>query len=95
MKRFSIAALLLLLAGFPAAVDAEVPVGIYPECGTPDRPDLCPSDLGERWNFISYVRDEWADQVRPEELAMGSGSHFDRAWQRTTGWLERHLGASG
>jgi len=80
----SIASIVLITwMAYPAA--AEVPIGTFPECGTPDRPDLCPSDLGENWAHISYIRDDYANQVRPEELAMGSGSHFDRAWQRTTG----------
>ncbi len=86
MRRLIIAAAALASAGglgIPAS--AEVPIPTYPECGTPDRPDLCPADLDERWNLIGYVPDEYVDQVRPEELDMGSGAHVDQAWQRTTG----------
>lgn len=51
----SLVATLLILAA-PAA--AEVPMEVYPDCGSePDRPDLCPVDLGEAWHLISYVRD--------------------------------------
>jgi len=75
----------LVTLSIPAFAPAEVPIGTFPECGTPDRPDLCPVDLGERWQLVSYIRDEWIDHVRPEEHALGSGCHADRAWQRTTG----------
>jgi len=78
----------LLATTLPSTVHSEVPIDVFPECGEPDRPDLCPSDLGERWNLISYVRDEWRDQVRDEEFEMGSGCHADLAWQRTTGRWE-------
>ena len=79
----------VLALAVPASAPAEVPIGTFPECGTPDRPDLCPSDLGESWQLVSYIRDEWIDHVRSEEHALGSGCHADRAWQRTTG----HWGA--
>ncbi len=82
-RPLSLVALIALMT--PVGARAEVPIGTFPECGTPDRPDLCPSDLGERWQLVSYIRDEWIDHVREDEHALGSGCHADRAWQRTTG----------
>ncbi len=73
----------LLLAAFATA--AELPLPTYPECGEPDRPDLCPSDLEEQWNLISYVAEEYRDTVREEEHAIGSGLGADRAWRTCTG----------
>ena len=67
---------------------AEVPLPIYPECGTPQRPDLCPVDLGINWEWISYVPEEWASHVREAEIEMGTGVHVDRAWARTVGEFE-------
>ncbi|MFT4975691.1 MAG: hypothetical protein ACI8S6_001578 [Myxococcota bacterium] len=64
---------------------AEVPVGLYTECGEPDRPDACPSDLGEDWSFLSYVPEHARGTVRPVELEYGSGNRVDRAWRLTTG----------
>ncbi len=77
----------LALAAFVplGAARAEIPMPTFPECGEADRPDLCPDDLDEWWPMLSYVRDEWADGVRPEELAMGTGCWADRAWRITTG----------
>ncbi len=66
-------------------VRAEVPLPTYPECGEPDRPDLCPSDLDQDWALLSYVPAEWQDDVRPEEWDFGTGIRADRAWRTTTG----------
>jgi hypothetical protein len=74
----------LLAQGLPAA-QAAVPMALFPECGEPDQPELCPPDLGEKWDMVSYVRDEWRAVVREEEHAMGTGLWVDRAWRRTTG----------
>ena len=52
---------LLLLA---SSALAELPLPLYPECGQPDRPDLCPADLNEAWNLISYVPDAWIDHSK-------------------------------
>ena len=60
---------------------AEVPLPVYPECGEPDRPDLCPDDLNEEWWLISYVPEHARESVREAELALGSGMHADRAWR--------------
>ncbi len=86
MSRLCAAALAASLLSLALPAAAVVPMEVYPECGSePDRPDLCPVDLGEQWHLISYVRDEWKDQVRPEEWEIGSGCHADRAWARTVG----------
>lgn len=77
--------LLLPLLSLLSSARAELPLPLQPECGEPDRPDLCPADLGERWNLISYVPDDWTDTVRAEELALGTGLWADRAWRLTTG----------
>ena len=64
---------------------AEVPLGVYPGCGTPDRLDLCPSDFSGEWSFLSYVPEEARGTVREAELELGSGIHADAAWSVTTG----------
>ncbi|MCK6529524.1 FG-GAP-like repeat-containing protein [Myxococcota bacterium] len=78
-------AVLAAALGLAAAVRAELPMPVFPECGEPDRPDLCPNDLGLTWNFLSYVPAEWKPHVREAEWELGSGMHADRAWRRTTG----------
>lgn len=65
--------------------DAAVPLPTYPECGEPDRPDLCPSDLGEAWSLLSYVPAAWAPDMTASERALGAGMWVDRAWRTTTG----------
>jgi len=64
---------------------AVVPVPTYPECGEADRPDLCPSDLGEDWTWLSYVPEHYRESVRPEEWDLGTGNRIDRALRTTTG----------
>jgi hypothetical protein len=76
--------LLLSLFGLPAA-RATLPIPTYPDCGTPDRPDLCPDDLDESWEMLSYVPASARDSVRPAELDLGSGNNVDLAWRVTTG----------
>jgi len=73
---------LLLLVG---AARAELPLPTFPTCGIPDRPDLCPSDLGESWSLISYIPYAQRSSVRPEEISLGSGVWADQAWRTTTG----------
>ena len=79
------AILLALLLAVPSTVQAELPMPLFPECGEPDQPELCPDDLVEWWPAMSYVRDEWRDNVREEEHAIGTGCWGDRAWRTTTG----------
>lgn len=69
---------------FALAALARTPLPVYPECGEPQRPDLCPPDLGEDWKLISYVPSRYA-LVRSEELPLGTGLSADRAWRITTG----------
>ncbi len=68
-----------------AAALAELPMPAFPECGEPDRRDLCPDDLKEEWWLISYIPEHSRDTVRPEELDLGSGVWADRAWRTTPG----------
>ncbi|MFH1469073.1 MAG: FG-GAP-like repeat-containing protein [Pseudomonadota bacterium] len=75
-------AILLLLT---LAARAELPLPLYPACGEPDQPELCPSDLGEAWDMLSYVPERYRDTVREAEWAMGSGLGADRAWRTSTG----------
>ena len=70
---------------FGALALAEVPLPLQPECGTPDREDLCPSDAEGDWALWSWVPEAWQDHVRPEEHALGTGVSADRAWRTTTG----------
>ena len=77
---------MLLIALWVASISrAELPLPTFPECGEPDRPDLCPSDLDEDWARISYILADQQASVRPAELEIGSGLHADRAWRTTTG----------
>ncbi|MBM4319055.1 MAG: hypothetical protein FJ125_03635, partial [Deltaproteobacteria bacterium] len=84
-------ALLTLLAWTAPPARAELPLPLQSGCadanddGQPDDRAHCPNDFGETWNYISYIPARYRAQVRPEERALGSGGHIDRAWQRTTG----------
>ncbi|MCP4803919.1 MAG: S8 family serine peptidase [Proteobacteria bacterium] len=67
---------------FLSLVHAEVPLPIQPECGEPDRLDLCPADMGQDWALLSWVPSDWTE-VDPAETATGiSATH---AWRTTTG----------
>jgi hypothetical protein len=76
---------LFLLLALVRDAGAVLPLPTWPECGEPDRPDLCPSDMDEDWAYTSYVPPGSRSTVRPAELAMGSGNNVDRAWRYTTG----------
>lgn len=80
---------LLLLAG---TASATLPLPTWPECGEIDRPDLCPPDLGEDWEFISYIPAGSRDSVRSEELELGSGCAADLAWRQSTGRFDVTVG---
>lgn len=69
----------------PVLALSAVPLPVYPECGEPDRPDLCPPDLRESWEFLSYVPSAWQSGLRAEEVPLGTGMWVDRAWRVTTG----------
>ena len=79
--RSPLLAVAALLIATPAA--AEWPAGPWPQCG-PEQPEACPSDLGEKWNLISWVK-EGMVLDDPQEYAMGSGLAVDRAWRHTGG----------
>ena len=64
---------------------AELPLPLFPECGTIDRPDLCPSDFNERWTMLSYIPEQSRESVREAELELGSGNNVDKAWRYSTG----------
>jgi len=92
----SSAALRILLGGLlgglalaptlvPAPGRAAVPMATFPKCGETDRPDLCPSEIGQTWDLISYVRPDAREGVRKEELSLGSGIWLDRALRTTAG----------
>ena len=90
MPRFWIRPLLISAGTLSALVlitpaGAVLPLPPYPQCGTPNAPELCPNDLGEQWNFLSYIKDDYSDLVRDEELDLGSGMHLDRALALETG----------
>lgn len=76
---------LLALLFLAPTVHAELPLPTYPQCGEPDRPDLCPADYEGEWSFQSWIPAGSRGSVRAEELALGSGMWADRAWRISTG----------
>ena len=78
----------IALLFLPLAAHAEVPVDVYPECGEPDRPDLCPSDLGGEWSYLSYVPENAQASILPGLAHLAAGHSADRAWRTTTGRWE-------
>ncbi len=76
---------LLLALLLPRVAQATVPMDTWPDCGEPDHPELCPADLDDDWDLISYVREDAQDTVRPEELALGSGVGLDLAVRTSAG----------
>ena len=75
----------MLLLGLPLAF-AAFPLPTYPECGEPDRPDLCPPELDGNWKFLSYYPASWTQPGESAEAAMaGTGMSVDRAFRVTTG----------
>ena len=69
----------------PTAARSEVPLDVYPDCGEPDRADLCPSDLNGEWSFLSYIPENARDSILPGLADFGSGHGADRAWRTTVG----------
>ena len=59
-------------------VRADLPLPIFPECGTVDRPDLCPDDLNERWTMLSYIPENSRESVREAEVELVSGNNVDK-----------------
>ena len=70
---------------------AELPLPLFPECGTIDRPDLCPDDFNERWTMLSYIPEQSRETVREAELPLGSGNNVDQAWRLSTGRFDTLL----
>lgn len=75
----------MLLLGLLLPASATFPLPPFPGCGTADRPDLCPSDLGTDWQRIGYIPSDWKDTVHPEEWEMGTGLGADQVWATTPG----------
>lgn len=75
----------LLATSLAPPVRAAVPMSTFPECGEVDRPDLCPSEIGDHWDLISYIPAKARGGVRPAELELGSGIALDRALRTTAG----------
>jgi hypothetical protein len=73
-----------------AAAFAAFPLAPFPDCGPEAEtdPTVCPDDLDQEWNLISYVPAAWQENLRPEELGMGTGLWADRAWSVTVGQPE-------
>ncbi len=77
---------MLLLLGLVSTARAEFPLPLQAECGEPDRPELCPAEMADAWNYLSYYPAAWMPPTEPAELAMGgSGMSVDRAFRVTTG----------
>lgn len=81
-RPFALGPTLLLWLLAPAGASADVVMSTFPDCGaSPDHGGAgCPNDFGEPWNYISYVKNDYKDQVRDEEWEIGSGMHLDRAF---------------
>ena len=78
----SMFALLLLFFALPCAL-------AWPNGPDEDPQESPPNDPGYsgQWNLWSFVPEEWTknEGFRQDEVAMGTGLHADRAWQRTIG----------
>jgi len=62
---------------------AELPTGPFPGCAA-DAPNLCPSDLGNDWELISWLPPGVTVQDAQEQV-LGSGIGADLAWAITAG----------
>ncbi len=80
-----LAAVLVTSSSPPA--QAELPMPVFPDCGAvPDMDnETCPNDFGESWRFLSYIKDDYRANVRPEEWELGSGVWLDKAFSLETG----------
>ncbi len=75
---------LILLALLRPSLSA-VPMSTWPDCGQEDRTDLCPSELGQEWDLISWIPATARTTVRETERSLGSGIGLDRALRTTAG----------
>ncbi len=84
---FAWLALATLAAAVAPNARAELPMPVYPACGSePDHDaENCPNDFGEPWEKISYIKGNYYYMVRVDEQAIGSGIHLDRAFAVETG----------
>jgi len=83
----ALAASLALLPGSPARAQWPPPDGEHIDLSDPQYWPNDP-DYENLWNYWSWIHPEAVDAVAafsPYELELGSGSHVDRAWQKTTG----------
>ena len=73
---------LLLLA--PLTAHAELPMPLYPDCGTGG---ACPADYdpNSEWHLSSTMPPGLNGAVPADQQALGSGLWVDRAWSLTTG----------
>ena len=73
---------LLLLA--PASAHAELPMPLYPDCGTGG---ACPGDYdpNNEWHLSSTMPPGLSGAVPADQQELGSGMWVDRAWALTTG----------
>ncbi len=77
--------LLLALLLLPSTALAEVPLPVFPDCGTGG---ACPSDYSPEgdWNLSSTLPPSVSpEQIPEDQRALGSGLWADRAWATTTG----------
>ena len=80
MKR---TALLVAVVLWPTLALAELPTGPWPDCAQ-DNTAACATDLGQKWELISWVKDGMVLDD-PQEYEMGSGIAADVAWRYTAG----------
>ncbi len=79
------AGLVLALFFAPNGVRAEVPIGLYPDCGATEDFSACPGEAAGNWTYWGFTPASIQDQVRPDEIELGIGNGVLEAWQVTTG----------
>jgi hypothetical protein len=81
---------ILLFASAMAFSPAPLVAQEWPNGPDEDPQEAPPNDPGfaNAWNLWSHVPAEWIvnnPEISPAEIALGTGIHADRAWQRTIG----------
>lgn len=71
---------------------AELPMGVFPNCGEMDQVDDCPDDLRERWTLLSYIPEIARESIREVEVEYGSGNRADKAWRYSGGRFDVRVG---
>ena len=76
--------LLLFVLAFASPARAELPMPLYPDCGTGG---ACPGDYDRNgeWHLSSVMPLGLNADVPEDQLALGSGMWVDRAWSISTG----------